>query len=259
MIPIPVATVTISPPNPSVVEHLTASLSAVTKDRNGNTLSGRTVTWSIVSTSVATINANTGVVTGVSPGTTTVTATSETIPGTTTLTVTAAPVATVIVAPQTASLIVGATQAFTDTTMDAPGFVLTGRVTTWTSNKPGTATVNQTTGLVTAVDSGTAIITATSEGITGSATVTVSLVPVAAVTVTSSRPSPMVGQTAQLTASPTDAGGNPLSGRAVTWTSTDPTVATVDSNGLVTVLNAGSVTIDALIDGTTGSITFLIP
>ena len=259
VIPIPVATVTISPSNPSVVEHLTTSLAAITKDANGNILTGRTVTWSTGSTSVATINANTGVVTGVSPGTTTVTATSETKVGTATLTVTQAPVATVIVAPQTASLIVGATQTFTDTTKDAPGFVLTGRVTTWTSNKPGTATVNQTTGLVTAVDSGTAIITATSEGISGSATVTVSLVPVAAVTVTSSRPSPMVGQTTQLTATPTDAGGNPLSGRAVTWTSSDPTVATVDTNGLVTVLAAGSVRIDALIDGTTGSITFLIP
>src|SRR6185312_6669531 len=263
VIPIPVATVTISPPNPSVVEHLTTRLAAITKDANGNILTGRTVTWSIGSTSVATItaaiNADTGVVTGVSFGTTTVTATSETKVGTATLTVTQAPVATVIVAPQSASLIVGATQAFTDTTKDAPGFVLNGRVTTWTSSKPGTATVNQTTGLVTAVDSGTATITATSEGISGSATVTVSLVPVAAVTVTSSRPSPMVGQTTQLTAIPTDAGGNPLSGRAVTWTSTDPTVATVDTNGLVTVLTSGSVTIDALIDGTTGSITFLIP
>jgi len=262
VIPIPVATVTISPSNPSVVEHLTTSLAAITKDANGNILTGRTVTWSIGSTSVATItaaiNADTGVVTGVSFGTTTVTATSETKVGTATLTVTQAPVATVVVAPQTASLIVGATQQFTDTTKDAPGFVLPRRITTWTSNKPGTATVDPT-GLVTAVDSGTAIITATSEGISGRATVTVSLVPVAAVTVTSSRTNPMVGQTAQLTATPTDAGGNALPGRAVTWTSSDPTVATVDANGLVTVLNSGSVTINALIDGTTGSITFLIP
>jgi len=262
VIPIPVATVTISPPNPSVVEHLTTRLAAITKDANGNTLTGRTVTWSIGSTSVATItaaiNADTGVVTGVSFGTTTVTATSETKVGTATLTVTQAPVATVVVAPQTASLIVGATQQFTDTTKDAPGFVLPRRITTWTSNKPGTATVDPT-GLVTAVDSGTAIITATSEGISGRATVTVSLVPVAAVTVTSSRTNPMVGQTAQLTATPTDAGGNALPRRAVTWTSSDPTVATVDANGLVTVLNSGSVTINALIDGTTGSITFLIP
>ena len=262
VIPIPVATVTISPSNPSVVEHLTTSLAAITKDANGNILTGRTVTWSIGSTSVATItaaiNADTGVVTGVSFGTTTVTATSETKVGTATLTVTQAPVATVVVAPQTASLIVGATQQFTDTTKDAPGFVLPRRITTWTSNKPGTATVDPT-GLVTAVDSGTAIITATSEGISGRATVTVSLVPVAVVTVTSSRTNPMVGQTAQLTATPTDAGGNALPGRAVTWTSSDPTVATVDANGLVTVLNSGSVTINALIDGTTGSITFLIP
>ncbi len=263
VIPIPVATVTISPPSPSVVEHLTTNLTAVTKDANGNTLTGRTVTWSVAPASIATINASTGVVTGVSPGSATVTATftqpSGAVSGTATLTVTAAPVATVTVAPQSAALIVGGTQTFTDTTKDAPGFVLTGRVTTWTSNKPAVATVNQTTGLVTAVDSGTAIITATSEGMSGSATVTVSLVPVAAVSVTSSRPNPMIGQTAQLTATPTDAGGNVLTGRAVTWASTDPTLATVDTNGLVTILNSGSVTINALIDGTTGSITFLIP
>src|SRR6185312_15279355 len=92
--PIPVATVTISPSSPSVVEHLTTTLTATTKDANGNTLTGRTVTWSFT-----TIDPVTGVVTGVSAGNATVTATSETKTGTVTLTVTPAPVATVTVAP----------------------------------------------------------------------------------------------------------------------------------------------------------------
>lgn len=259
VIPIPVASVTIAPTSASVVEHLTTTFTATTKDANGNVLTGRLVTWSSSATSVAAIDVN-GVVTGVAAGpAATITATSEGKSGTATVTVTQAPVATVTLAPPGASLIVGQTQTFTATTKDAPGFVLTGRAIIWTSNKPATASVNQTTGLVTALDSGVAMITATSETIGGSATVTVSLVPVAAVSVTSSRPSPMIGQTAQLTANPTDASGNALTGRAVTWTSTDPALATVAGNGLVTVLNSGSVTIDALVDGVTGSITFLIP
>jgi uncharacterized protein YjdB len=257
VIPIPVATVTISPSNPSVVERLTTRLAAITKDANGNTLSGRTVTWSIVSTSVATINANTGDVTGVSAGTTTVTATSETKVGTATLTVTQAPVATVTVASPGGPLTVGQTLTLAATTKDAGGFVLTGRTITWASNNSSKATVDPNTGLITAVDSGSATITATSEGQSGSTTVTVQLVPVASVIVAVTTPLAM-GQTATATATPQDAGGHALTGRLVTWASTDQTIVTVDSAGVVTPVAPVTATITATVDGTTGSIPITI-
>ena len=54
--------------------------------------------------------------------------------------------------------------------------------------------------------------------------------PVASVAVTPLATSVIVGATAQLTAAPRDANGNPLSGRTVTWSSSSPTIATVSSN-----------------------------
>ena len=138
---------------------------------SGNVLTGRTVTWSTSSASIATVS-QTGVVTGVAAGTATITATSEGKTGTATITVTAVPVATVTVAPTTLPLQVGQTGTLTATTRDAANNVLTGRVIAWSSSSPNVATVAPN-GTVTAVAVGTATITATSEGKSGTATVTV--------------------------------------------------------------------------------------
>jgi hypothetical protein len=87
---------------------------------------------------------------------------------------------------------------------------------------------------VTAVASGTATLSATVEGKTGVATVTVALVPVQTVTVSPSTASLYPGQTLQLTASARDSAGGSLTGRTVIWTSSDAAVASVSTSGLVT-------------------------
>jgi uncharacterized protein YjdB len=107
--------------------------------------------------------------------------------------------------------------------------------------------------LVTAQGTGTATIAATSEGQTGSASVTVSAVPVASVGVTPSSANLVVGQTLQLTATPRDAAGNPLTGRVVTWSTTNASRATVTGSGLVMAVGTGSVTIRATSEGQVGS------
>src|SRR5439155_942477 len=98
-------------------------------------------------------------------------------------------------------------------------------------------------GLVTGAGAGSATITATSEGQSGTASVSVSNVPVASVTVSPATASVTAGQTVQLAATPKDAGGNPLSGRVVTWASSNTSVATVNGSGLVSGVAAGSATI----------------
>jgi len=124
----------------------------------------------------------------------------------------------------------------------------------WASSNRAVATVSAS-GLVTAVAAGTATITATTNGVSGSATVTVrsGAVPVASVTVTPNPASVPAGGTVQLTATPRDADGNPLSGRQITWTTNAASIATVNASGLVTGVTAGSATITATSEGRSGA------
>lgn len=88
--PPPVATVSIDPPSPSVEAGSTLQLSAVLRAADNTVLAGRTVTWTSATPSVATVGASSGLVTGVNPGTTQITATSEGKSAQVTLTVTTA-------------------------------------------------------------------------------------------------------------------------------------------------------------------------
>src|SRR5437588_6957911 len=83
-------------------------------------------------------------------------------------------VASVAVAPSTSSLTVGDTVRLAATVEDASGNVLSARVVTWASSNPAVATVSGT-GLVTGVraDAQQVMITATSETVSGSASVRV--------------------------------------------------------------------------------------
>src|SRR5205085_1681139 len=162
-------------------------------------------------------------------------------------------VASVDVSPATASLTPGQTIQLTATPKDPAGNPLSGRAVTWASSDTGIARVSAT-GLVTAKALGSATITATSEGKSGTAAVTVTPIPVASVDVTPASASVVVGTTQQLTATPKDSSGNALSGRTVTWASGDENIATVDGNGLVTGKTIGGpVNITATSEGKSGS------
>jgi len=74
--PIPVASVTVDPEQGEIVQGGTLQLSATPRSAAGDPLAGRTVTWSSATEAVATVS-GTGLVTSVSPGTATISATSE--------------------------------------------------------------------------------------------------------------------------------------------------------------------------------------
>ncbi len=114
------------------------------------------------------------------PPTATPTATPAPPTATPSPTGTPVPVATVEVEPAAATLEVGEKVQLTATLRDVDGNVLTGRAVVWSSNKAGIAGVNFNTGLVTAKIAGDAIITATSEGQSGTASITVNKAPLAA-------------------------------------------------------------------------------
>ena len=250
---VPVALVTVTPASTSLFVGQTTQLSVTTKDSAGNVLTGRTITWASSSTTVATVSAA-GLVTAKAAGSGTITATSEGKNGTATVTVTIVPVASVAVSPASASMPVAQTVQLSATTKDSAGNVLTGRVVTWASSAPAVATVSAS-GLVTGAAAGSATLTATSEGKNGTATVAVTIVPVASVTVSPAPASVTAGQTVQLTATPKDASGNPLSGRVVTWATSNAAVATVSAGGLVSGLVVGTATITATSEGKSGSAT----
>src|SRR5947209_1098239 len=178
VIAVPVASVAVSPASASVGVGQTVPLTATTQDANGNPLMGREVTWVSSAPLLATVNGS-GLVSGVAAGSATITATSEGQGGTAAITVTALPppaVASVAVTPATASVPVGQTVQLAATTKDLAGNLLTGRIITWGTSNAGVAAVS-VTGLVTGVTAGPATITATSEGKSGTAAITVSVPP----------------------------------------------------------------------------------
>ena len=160
------------------------------------------------------------------------------------------PVGSVVVTPNAASVAVGGTAQLAAATLDAGGEPLTGRVVTWSTDNAQVATVSGA-GLVTAAATGAATITATSEGKSGTSRVTVTAapVPVASVAVTPASPTVAEGSTVQLTATPRDGAGQPLSGRVVTWQTDAAQVATVSSTGLVTGFAAGTAVVTATSEG----------
>lgn len=74
--PATVASISLTPDSSDVVVRGSGQLAATTRDASGATLSGRTVSWSSSSDAIATVNSS-GLVTAVSSGTVTITATSE--------------------------------------------------------------------------------------------------------------------------------------------------------------------------------------
>jgi uncharacterized protein YjdB len=263
--PIPVASVSVSPPTASLLVGATVQLSATTRDGNNNVLTGRVISWSSANTGIARVSTS-GLVTAVAAGSVSVTASSEGQVGSSVITVTApapVPVASVTVAPTSSSLLVGATVQLSATTRDASNNVLTGRVVTWSSSNSSIASVNSS-GLVTAVAAGSATITGTSETKTGTSAITVTApapAPVATVSVSPPSSSLLVGATVQLSATTRDAGNNVLTGRVITWSSANTSIASVNSTGVVTAVALGAIQVTATSEGKTGSssITVTIP
>lgn len=141
-------------------------------DQNNASISTSVVAWSVGSPTVASISSS-GVLTGLSAGTTTVVATVGAKTGNASLSVISPTAASITVTPTSVTLLVGATQTITATTFDNTNNVLTGRPITWTSSAPSVASVSAG-GVVTAVAVGASTITATSDSKSATVAITVS-------------------------------------------------------------------------------------
>jgi hypothetical protein len=171
-------------------------------------------------------------------------------------------VTTVTVSPSSASIAVGATTTLQATVKDQNGATMSGQTVTWSTSSASVATVNAS-GTVTGAAAGSVTITATCAGKAGTATVTVTAAPPpppVATTVTVAPPSASiaVGATVTLQATVKDQNGNVMTGQTVTWSTSNSSVATVNPNGVVSGVSAGSATITATSSGKSGTSTITV-
>jgi hypothetical protein len=126
-------------------------------------------------------------------------------------------VARVVVTPSPASVVVGAQQRFTAEVRDAAGSVLQGRVITWRSSAPAVMTVDSN-GVGRALTAGAVEITATAEGVSGTATARVVPGGSRFLAIVSENPtSTTVGARPVMRARVTDVAGAPIAGAQVNW------------------------------------------
>ncbi len=163
-----------------------------------------------------------------------------------------ATVSSVSVTLSASSLTVGQNATASATLRTAAGAEVTGRTITWSSSNTSVATVSAA-GVVSAVAAGTTTVRATSEGQSGSASLTVTPTPVASVALSTDSSDVPLRTSLQLTATTHDANGGTLPGRTVTWSVAPTGIATVNASGLVRMLQPGTVTVTATSEGRTGT------
>ena len=157
------------------------------------------------------------------------------------------PVSSVQLSSAAPTLEVGGTVTLAATTRDAQNNVLNGRAIAWSSNAPQTATVSAT-GTVVAVAAGVARVTATSEGKSAEAVIAVNApaAVVASIEIGGALDTLEAYDVRTLVALVKDANNQGIPGAAITWTSSNPAVATIGANdGVLTGIDRGTVTITA--------------
>ena len=215
------------------------------------------VTWKSSNAAIASVDAN-GKVTGVKAGEATITVTTEDGGKTATCKVTVSDkeikVTGVKLNKSETSLLVGGNETLTATVLPEDA---TNQNVTWKSDKPEIASVDAN-GKVTGVKAGEATITVTTEDGGKTATCKVTVKPNLVSEITLAALAIYVGESKAITATvkPDDA-----TNKALTWMSSDETVATVDATGKVTGKKIGTATITATAQdgsGVSGSCTVTV-
>ncbi len=228
---------------------------------------GATVTWISSAPAIADVQAGkdgSAVVTGVSFGTATLTATAGSLTATARVFVTDTSLVSITVSPASTSVVKGTTRQLTatGTFSDQQTMDLTDQVN-WTTSDSNIAAVTNTpspagAGLVTGVNVGSAEITATLGAASAKSTVTVTIPTLESLAISPANQQLAVGLKQQYTALGffSDFTIQDLSTQ-VTWASSDTSVADISnlqgSQGLASGLNAGTVSISASFMGKTAS------
>jgi hypothetical protein len=253
-----VVSISVTPPTATLNVGATEQFTATASYSDGATANvTSSATWTVGTGSVATIS-NVGLATATAAGSTSITATLSGVSSSANLTVQVPPptLVSVSVTPANPSIQVGATQQFTATANYSNGSTTNVTSTaTWSSSATAVATIN-TSGLATGVTAGSATMTATYQGVSGSTILTV-LLPVTAIAVTPTPVNLAVGGTQQFVATATFTNGTTgVVTSSATWSSSNTSVVTVSSGGFAVAVAAGSaISVTASYGGFSGSAT----
>ena len=229
-----------------------APLSVIGTRTGGQTIAPIQVGWTSRDPSIVTVDANGAVVAGTSQGSTWIVARTATNVADSVLVKVRAPVDRIFVLPGSATIARGQSSSFSAELRDAGNHLIDDRTPTWSSSDPSVATVSATGGVV-AAKIGTATISAAIEGKNASATVTV-VSPVDHVELTpTSLTFASIGQSASLTPKIIARPGASIDGITASLSTSNPAVASVDSNGVVIAAGNGSATITLTADGSTAT------
>ena len=229
--PIEITAIQISKTAVSLSVGETVVLTATVSPENA---SDKSVTWTSSDPNVATVAD--GKVSAIATGSATITARCGNVEAKCAVTVSPIEITAIQISKTAVSLSVGETVVLTATVSPENA---SDKSVTWTSSDPNVATVAD--GKVSAIATGSATITARCGNVEAKCAVTVSPIEITAIQISKTAVSLSVGETVVLTAtvSPENA-----SDKSVTWTSSNPNVATV-ADGKVTAIATGSATITA--------------
>ena len=244
--------VAVSPTTASVAIGATQQFTATAAYSDG---SARDITllsaWTSATPAAGTVDASRGIAVGVAAGTSVITAAFEGKTGSATLTVLPARLVSIAVAPVNPSINIGNTQQFValgtfsdNTTRDISA------VSTFSSASTNVASVVASTGLALGKAQGTSVISASSGGLTGSATLTVLPATLVSLGLTPAANSLAIGATAQLTALASYSDGSVVDVTdASTYVSASTAQVTVAATGVITGVAPGTSVITASFGG----------
>jgi len=167
------------------------------------------------------------------------------------------PVDSVLVQAPRSRFVVGEVATLTAAVLDAGGRELESRTVVWSSDAPDVASVERE-GAIRARSPGVVTITAECEGKRGAIELAIAGAPIASVRVSAERHSLKPGTTTTLAVDVIDQTGLAVRGEQVLFSSTEPTIATVDAHGVVTAVAEGDAEITAWCRDASGSVSITV-
>ena len=250
--PAPVSSVRITPPPRSLEVGEKHQLACTSHDAAGNALADREVYWASSNPGIASANAD-GEVLGVALGKATIAATVEAITSTVGIEVAPDRVASVSLTPVTLTIEERTAGRLNVHASNARGKAIVGRQVILRSSDPAIVGVGPD-GAIAANTVGRAVITASLEGQSTTAEVIVRPTPVAKIAVTPLAPTFNVGDAVVFSATLFDAKGRELSGRAVSWRSSNTKLLKIDATGHASATRAGTVDVTAESEGVSSTV-----